>query len=75
MDSKKKSLGQVAFEAYTAATGTDVDGGQIPTWDSLSGTATVGWEEAAQAVLAEKPTMPKPLGQEEKPKTYGTKVS
>jgi len=59
MDSKKKSLGQVAFEAYVAAVGTDVDGGQVSTWDSLSGTATVGWEEAAQAVLAEKPAAPK----------------
>lgn len=52
MDSEdSKTLGQVAFEAYSAAkSGSTFDGRPIPPWADLGEEVSSAWEAAAGAV-------------------------
>jgi hypothetical protein len=45
-------LGQVAYEAYCAATGgrSAVTGEPLPTWEDQAPTICAAWERAAEAV-------------------------
>ena len=53
--SKRKSAGQIAFEAYTAECGgINHDGTKIRSWEDLGSDGQAGWEAAAYAVLAAK---------------------
>lgn len=48
-----KSLGQIAFEAYSKQVGGKTcDNKPIPQWDNLSPEVQRGWEAASQAVAA-----------------------
>ncbi len=48
-----KSLGQIAFEAYSKQVGGKTyDNKPIPQWENLSPEVQRGWEAAAQAVTA-----------------------
>jgi hypothetical protein len=51
MVAKRKSLGQIAFEAYNEAKGgVTYDGKPIPPWEDVGDAVRSAWEAAARAV-------------------------